>query len=346
MQKLSWPRHLGGRFKVVGAKQYPHSSKVQEYRRSYVTVEKLASSHDRIPMADYAELDFMRSKPLDLTYHLNWILLFTFFALSFFFMVPGLVFAAGLCAILENYFYLQDLLYLVRIPFTWTRPSSDERTGLLQTEPKTPSVAGPSKSYNLALPIISVPFALIYYAKIVSPWFPSLVHHVLFFVAVEHCLVLLHWSISELTLSIDRNILEQALRTEDSFSRALKKESQAIKQREEAEQRLALAVKSEEEKWKDLMDKKISEADTLMKQGANDITTITKQLELTTSQLRSHWFRPKHLKENLSFTIYWSIEQYLLSRRMEMLAHTASTPLCEENNGLLSKYYLPKCSSP
>lgn len=310
-----------------------------------MTIEKTPTSHERIPMADYAELDFMRKKPIDLTYHLNWILLYAFFAVSFFFMVPGLIFAAGICSILENYFYLQDLLYLVRIPFTWTKPSSEERTGILQTEPKTPSVAEPSKYYNLTLPIISVPFALIYYAKIVNPWFPSLLHHVLFLVAIEHCLVLLHWAISEISLAVDRNIIEQALHSEDSFSRSLKRENQKQLEKEAQEKKLALAVKTEEEKWKELMDKKINEADEIMKQGANDITTITKQLEHTTGDLRSHWFRPKKLRENLTFTIYWSIEQYLISKRLEVLSNTVITPLCEENNSFLSKFYLPKCKS-
>lgn len=346
--KLRWPVGLGDRIKNKAVKQYPNEDKGSKLRRAVINIETSSSAHLRIPMPDYAEIDLDRRPMIDLNQNLNWILLNTFFAISFFFLVPGLIFAVCLAAILDNYFYLQNLMYFARCPESWFDTLSSSKLQAPASSSvgysQVPSIAAASRSFNLSIPLLSLPFTLVYYSNHVDPWFPTLLHHILFLVAIEHVLVLLHWAISQATEAADRNIAEQAARSEDSFSRSMKR--LAEEQQAEADQRakLELAVRQEQDKWSAIVDKTKHEGDSHVHRTEKERLEVFTQFELATKDLRSHWFQPKTLRANLQFSIYWSIEQYLLSKRMETLTTLVPTPICEENTGYLSKYYLPKCT--
>lgn len=330
---------------MMALRQNPYEDKGAKLRRAVISIDKRESAHARLPMVDYAETDIDRRPMTDLNQNLNWILLNTYFAVAFFFLVPGLIFAACLSAILDNYFYLQKLLYFFRCPDSWYDHNPSENSSKVSTEPKVPTIAGASRAYNLALPVIALPFAMIYYTKIVNPWFPTILHHVLFLVAIEHVLVLLHWSITQLTESSDRNIAEDAARDENSFSRVLKKQALAKKYQTDLEDVIDHAVRSKQSEMASEIQRLKNEGDVMARLTQGERFGIAKELEKTITDLRNHYFEPKSLRANLQYSIYWSIEQYLLSKRLETVGDLVKMPICEENCSYQSKFYLPKRKS-
>lgn len=292
-------------------------------------------------MADYAETDFERAKVSDLTYNLNWILLNSFFAISLFFLVPGLIFAAAFSAILDNFLYLQSLLYFIRCPGTMGK--TQEQSNSWTSYSYVPWVVSPAWMYNLIFPVLSIPFPLLYYVKNVEAWFPTQLHYILLLVAIEHALVILHWLVIQLRAVVDNRRISASVYTESAFSKELKLQTKISKEKDEQQAKLQQAIDSEKEKWNRALEKAKKESESLSKMGEASRYELMVQLQETTAQLRAHWFQPQSMKRNLQLSFYWTIENSLLSRRLETANNFMPTPICEENDAFLSRFYLPKC---
>lgn len=243
-------------------------------------------------------------------------------------------------AILDNYFFLESVFLYYRIPGSPGRqPDSAARWSEYG---EIPTVVAAARFFNLVFPILSVPFALLYYVKNGELWFDSQLHYFLLLVAIEHALAAGHWLASQLATTIDRRRLGEISVGESAFSRELKAQAKAAKELASQENKLKLAVMEEQQKWKTELERAKLESSAITQHGEATRSELIQRLTETTASLRAHWFQPLKMRSNLQLTIYWTIEQHLLAKRYQQAQLCLPTPVCDENEIYLSRYYLPK----
>lgn len=340
--KLNWPSGLFSKISERASKQSGIPEKHPKLRRASINVAEKRQVHERLPMVDYAEADFGRKKIPDLNSNLNWTLLNTFFALSLFYLVPVLICAVTIVAILDNYFYLEGLFHFWRVPGT---PGREPASLTRWTDySNTPAAISAARVFSLAFPVLSVPFALLYYAKNGLLWFDSQLHYLLLLVAIEHVLVVSHWIAAQLASVVDHQRLALAAVGESAFSRQLKAQAKAELEAAAQEKRLKNEVLQERVKWQSQLDLAKLQAEEKAQHGEASRSELIQRLTEVTGDLRAHWFQPMNMRTNLQLAIYWAIEQHILAKRFEQTQVCLPTPICDENDIFLSRYYLPKRS--
>jgi hypothetical protein len=229
----------------------------------------------------------------------------------------------------------------VRLPGS---PDSLSTNLQAHSAPRTssPVATSAARSFAMAIPVLSVPFALLYYVKHGGQWFDSDIERLLLLVAIEHAVVFGHWIAGSLADVVDKWRIDAAEAAESQFERELKMAAAKKKEELEQEMKVQAAVMNEKEKWSKELDNARVTSENLTRQEESTKAELMDELTIANSRLRAHWFQPMSMRTNLQLTIYWAVEQHLLTKRFEQTQSLLATPVCEENEIYLSRYYLPK----
>lgn len=73
--------------------------------------------------------------------------------------------------------------------------------------------------------------------------------------------------------------------------------------------------------------------------GAEAVQGVGRKVEYLAQKIEQMSFTPGELKFRLCRTAYWTLEQYLSSKRLQTIQKFVTRPLCEENQLELASYY-------